>query len=82
MTALAGEDVKGNTHSLLVGVQTCTDTIEIGIVVPQEAEHLSYLQMQLPFSWTYTQTSQHPITEPLAQPGSLLLYHHSQQEHR
>jgi hypothetical protein len=27
---------KGNTHSLLVGVQTCATTVEIGTAVPQE----------------------------------------------
>ena len=30
---------KGNTHSLLVGVQTCTATVEIGVAASQEVEN-------------------------------------------
>jgi hypothetical protein len=29
--------IKGNIHPLLVGVQTCTVTMEISVVIPQEA---------------------------------------------
>ena len=35
--AYAGKDVsKGNTHPLLVGMQTCAATLEISVVVSQE----------------------------------------------
>ena len=36
MTAYAGEVVKGNTHPLLVGMQTCASILEISVVVSQE----------------------------------------------
>ena len=37
MKVYAGEDVeKGNTHPLLVGMQTCAATVEISVAVSQE----------------------------------------------
>ena len=40
MITYAGEDVnKGNTHPLLVGIQTCATTLEISVAVSQETGH-------------------------------------------
>lgn len=38
MTSHSSKEVeKRNTHPLLRGVQTCTETMEISVVVPQES---------------------------------------------
>ena len=39
MITYAGEDVKGNTHSLLVGMQICTTTLDISVAVTQKIEN-------------------------------------------
>jgi hypothetical protein len=49
MRAHAGEHVgKGNIYALLVGVQTCTTTIEISVAVCLEARNRSTPKIQLP----------------------------------
>ena len=67
MTAHAGENMeKGNTHPLLLGVQTHTVTLGISVADSQEESNLrSNLRSSLHISWAYTLRTFQPTTEHL-----------------
>ena len=46
---------KENTLPLLVGVQTCTATLKINMLISQKTGGSIYLRTQLNHSWVYTQ---------------------------
>jgi hypothetical protein len=51
VTADAGEDVEKEEHSpLLVGLQACTTTLEISLVVPQKIGHYATLHSYILYS--------------------------------
>ena len=55
MIAYTGKDwSKGNTHPLLVGVQTCTTTLENHMAATQNWKP-TYLKTQQYHSWVHTQ---------------------------
>ena len=65
---------KGNTLPLLVGVQTWTSTMEIGVVILQEDGGHLFQDPTIPLLQAYTQRMLHFTTETLGQPCTLLLY--------
>lgn len=50
--------IKENTYSLLVGLQTCTASVEV-----LQKTKLIFLKIQVDQSWAYTQGTLHPTTE-------------------
>lgn len=62
---------KGNTYPVLVGLQTCTDTVEIRVSSAKGWTSI-YHKIQLYDSWAYSQKTLHPTTERLVQLCSLL----------
>lgn len=57
---------KPNTHSLLVGVQSCTATMELNMTVPQKCGFIIPLDLFIP-SQKYTQSMLHSMKRTLAQ---------------
>ena len=57
---------KGNTHPLLLGMQTCATTLEISVAVSQETgtQHTSEEQLH---SWEYIQEMPNHTTKAFVQ---------------
>lgn len=60
-------------HPLQEGVQACTATVDINVVIPQEDGHRSNQDSALPLLGIF-QKDFHPTSETLVQPYLLLLY--------
>lgn len=71
MTAHAGDDVRqGATHPLLVGLQACMTTMEVGMAIPQEVENRSHSRN------SYTDLRHMPKRYPLLFQRHLLIHIH------